>query len=157
MDNLEKPTNKGVEDNNNSNEHRVKIKVFKVDNITLKVDTDWLKTTIKVPNISAHNFGGGSGVPLNEIGKQIAKEIFSNLKKALTKQGIEAGKKKIKETIMRKIGNTIGIDNLGEKLDLGNIKNSISNGADSIKSKAKNMVEHQVKDKAKDLLKGLGF
>jgi hypothetical protein len=46
---------------------RIKIKTFEVRNISLKIDTKWLKTTLKIPNISAHNFGGNSGVPVNEI------------------------------------------------------------------------------------------
>jgi hypothetical protein len=33
---------------------------------------------LKIPNISAHNFGGNSGTPVNEIGKQVAQEILYN-------------------------------------------------------------------------------
>jgi hypothetical protein len=58
-----------------NNQQRIKIKTLEVRNISLKVNTKWLKTTLKIPNISAHNFGGNSGVPVNEIGKQVAKEI----------------------------------------------------------------------------------
>jgi hypothetical protein len=54
-----------------------------------------LFVTLKIPNISAHNFGGNSGTPVNEMGKQVAQEILYNLKQALEEQGIEAGKKEI--------------------------------------------------------------
>jgi lipopolysaccharide export LptBFGC system permease protein LptF len=107
---------------------RIKIKKFSVQNISLKINTRWLKTTLKVPNISAHNFGGESGIELNKIGKRITQEILQNLKKMLKKQGI-------KETISHKISNLININKLKEK----------------IKHEAKT----KIKDKAKNLLKGL--
>ena len=109
------------------NEKRIKIKHFGVSNISLKVDSKWLKTTLKVPNISISNFGGNSGVRISEIGKEVATEILRNLKKALEKKGIEAGKKEIEASLRRKIEQQLGIE--GDEL----------------------------KDKAKDLFKNFGF
>ena len=122
LDNLEK------HDKNNTPVHfkatqiktqvkRIKIKTFEVRNISLKIDTKWLKTTLKIPNISAHNFGGNSGVPVNEIGKQVAKEILHNLKQALEEQGIEAGKKEIEASLRRKIEQKFGIEGGSDVLE----------------------------------------
>ncbi|WP_428095760.1 hypothetical protein [Candidatus Thioglobus sp.] len=141
---------KDADSDYDADERRIRIKTFKVENITLKVDTEWLKTTIKVPNISASNFGGDAGIEVDEIGKQIAQEIFENLQKALEKKGIDAGKDKIQETLMRKIGSKIGIDNLQEKVDFDNIKDSLG---DLFQEKTGN----DLKEKAKDLFKGFGF
>ncbi|CAC9436720.1 hypothetical protein BSPLISOX_1090 [uncultured Gammaproteobacteria bacterium] len=93
-----------------NNQQRIKIKTLEVRNISLKVNTKWIKTTLKIPNISAHNFGGNSGTPVNEIGKQVAQEILYNLKQALEEQGIEAGKKEIKASLRRKIEQKLGIE-----------------------------------------------
>ncbi|SMN11967.1 Phage-related tail protein [uncultured Candidatus Thioglobus sp.] len=93
-----------------SQEKRIKIKQLKVINIHLKLDTKWLKTTLKVPNISAHNFGGESGVGIDEIGEKIVKTILQRLKKTLEKQGIDAGKKEIEASLRRKIEQQLGIE-----------------------------------------------
>lgn len=66
-----------------TNTEHIKIKRFKVSNISLKVNTKWLETVLKVPNISINNFGGNSGIKIDEIGKEVAKEILHNLEKAL--------------------------------------------------------------------------
>ena len=141
LDNLEKPSQNRVSTNANKStiqEKRIKVKSLKVGNISLKIDTKWLKTTLEIPNISAHNFGGASGTRINEIGKEIVKEILHNLKKALEAQGIKAGKKEIEVSLRRKIEQKLGIegslDNLKKQLDTDEIKN-----------------------KAKDLFKDLGF
>lgn len=104
---------------------RIKIKHFKVSNITLKVDTKWLKTTLKVADISANNFGGKSGVKIDEIGTKIAQTILQNLKKSLKKQGIETGKKKIKQSLRRKIEQKLGIDNLKNTFDTDALENKV--------------------------------
>lgn len=115
----------------NESHQRIKIKQFEVNNINLKVDTKWLNTTLKVPNISLNNFGGESGAKLNDIGKQIAKEIFQTLKRTLEKEGIEAGKKKIEQSLRHKIKQKLGLEN----------------GIDTQK----------LQDKAKSFLKGFGL
>jgi hypothetical protein len=123
-------TTESKNDSDESNQH-IKIKQFKVNNINLKIDTKWLKTTLKVPNISVRNFGGESGAKLDDIGKQIAKEVLQALKRALEKEGIEAGKKKIEQSLRRKIEQKLGIEN----------------GIDTKK----------LENKAKELFKGFGF
>lgn len=136
---------------------RIKINTFKVEDVVLKVDTQFLQTTVNVPNIVTHNFGGNAGTELSQIGKQIVAEILQNLKKTLAKEGIEAGKKKIKETLIRKIGDKLGIGGLQEKINLDNIKDSVGSGYDSVKDAVKEQFDDKLKDKAKDLLKGFGF
>jgi hypothetical protein len=70
-----------------------------VRNISLKVNTKWLKTTLKIPNISAHNFGGNSGVPVNEIGKVIIYDKSSETGKVLIyDKSSETGKVLIYDT-----------------------------------------------------------
>lgn len=142
LDSLEKPSG---HNNNTANtkveqiqEQRIKIKHFAVNNISLKVDSRWLKKTIKVPNISVRNFGGNSGVELSQIGRQVAKEILHNLRKTLEKQGIKAGKKEIEASLRRKIEQKLGIEG----------------GLDGIK---KQFDTDEIKNKAKDLLKDFDF
>jgi hypothetical protein len=53
---------------------------------------------------------------VNEIGKQVAKEILHNLKQALEEQGIEAGKKEIEASLRRKIISFTGTPELPPKL-----------------------------------------
>ncbi len=78
IDNLE--TSEDSDTNTQSNK-RIKIKSLKVINIRLKINTIWLKTSISVPNISAQNFDGGTGAKIDEIGKQVIKEILLRIKK----------------------------------------------------------------------------
>ncbi len=141
LDNLEKQnksTSATTSKAQENQEKRIKIKRFKVNNISLKVDTKWLKTTLKVPNISVHNFGGNSGAKIDEIGKQVIKEILHSLKKALEEKGIEAGKKEIEADLRRKIEQKLGIQG----------------GLDSLK---KQLDTDEIKNKAKDLFKSFGF
>lgn len=135
LDNLEKKstdaTPSGKNNNADEGQQRIKIKRFEVNNVNLKVATKWLNTTIKVANISTSNLGGESGSKLNDIGKQIAEEVFQTLKRTLEKAGIEAGKKKIEQSLRRKIKQKLGIEN----------------GIDT----------KELQDKARGLLKGFGL
>ncbi|KAA0443339.1 MAG: hypothetical protein FXV80_04750 [Candidatus Thioglobus sp.] len=131
LSNLEQKTTSNNSNSIEGSNQRIKIKRFEVNNISLKIDSKQLKTTIKVPNISANNIGGKSGAKLNDMGKKIAKEVLNSLKRALKKQGIKAGKNKIEQELRRKIEQKLGI----------------GNGIDSKK----------LQDKAKNLFKGLGF
>ncbi|SHN91066.1 Phage-related tail protein [Bathymodiolus heckerae thiotrophic gill symbiont] len=160
IDNLDK-TSENFDKNQNetsiNDSHRIKVKRLEVSNISLKIDTDWLKTTLKVPNILASNFGGNSGVEMNQIGKEVAQKILNNLKKTLEKQGIEAGKKKIKETLMRKIGSKLGIENLQDRFNLDRVNEGVSNIKDIAKDKLNDALGNQLKSKTQDLLKNFGF
>lgn len=131
LSNLEQKTTSNNSNSIEGSNQRIKIKRFEVNNISLKIDSKQLKTTIKVPNISANNIGGKSGAKLNDMGKKIAKEVLNSLKRALKKQGIKAGKNKIEQELRRKIEQKLGI----------------GNGIDSKK----------LQDKAKNLFKRLGF
>ena len=104
INNLKQKPHAATSSDHHSHNKRIKIKQFTVDNISLKIDTNWLKTTLKVPAISAHNFGGKSGIALTQIGKKITQEILQKLKKSLEKQGIDTNEQKIKQTLTRKLG-----------------------------------------------------
>jgi hypothetical protein len=139
--------------NNHKIQRRIKIKHLEVDNISLKIDTDWLITTLKVPNISVNNFGGNSGIEIDKIGIEVAQEILLNLKKALEKQGIEVGKKKIEETLMRKLG----LDNLQNKLNLDNVDDGFNSIKDISKEKLNKAINDKLQGKTQDLLNNFGF
>jgi hypothetical protein len=51
------------------------------------VDSEWLRTTLKVPNISISNFGGDSGIRIDKIGKEVTKKIMNNLIRIVLLQG----------------------------------------------------------------------
>ncbi|SMM98695.1 Phage-related tail protein [uncultured Candidatus Thioglobus sp.] len=134
LDNLKKQDEKGgsaAAKAQENLEQRIKIKHLKVGNIHLKIDTKWLNSTLKVPDISVHNFGGNSGILVDEIGSEVVKEILNNLRKTLEEQGIDAGKKEIEASLRRKIEQQLGIDS--------------------------NKFKDELKNKAKDLFKNLGF
>ncbi len=157
IENLDK-TNTSVDKYNDKNssktQGRIKIKHLEVDNISLKIDTDWLVTTLNVPNISINNFGGNSGIEVDKVGIEVAQAILQNLKKALEKQGIETGKQKIKETLMRKLGKKLGVDNLQNKFNLDNGINSIKSIS---KEKLNKVFDGRLKEKTQDLFKNFGF
>ncbi len=137
IDNLNKANSNATlassEKTQSSGNKRIKINQFNVINTTLKIDTKWLKDTIKVPNINLEKFGGGNGIALNQVGQELMAVVLKNLKGTLEKKGIELGKKEIKETLMRKLG----VDNIKKSLDFGGTE--------------------ELQNKAKDLFKQLGF
>ncbi len=176
LDNLESQSSTSSSSNSSasdssasSSNKRIKIKRFLVENIALKVDTSFLKTTLEVPNISASGFGGNAGVSADEIGKQIVKEVLDSLQAALKKKGIEAGKKEIKKALIKKLGDKLGIgsitdklglDGITDKLGLGGITDKLGFGSGSSNDSGdtKNLLDtDKLKDQAKDLLKGFGF
>ncbi len=121
---------------------RIKINQFNVINITLKIDTKWLKKTIKMPNINLQKFGGGSGIALSQVGQELMKVVFKDLKGALEKKGIELSKKEIKETLIR-------------KLEIGSIK--LKPNLDKIKDSLDFGDTEELQNKAKYLFKQLGL
>ncbi|MBW5290500.1 MAG: Phage tape measure [Candidatus Ruthia sp. Asou_11_S2] len=146
IDNLDKASSgttlSSYEKTQSAGNKRIKINQFNVINTTLKIDTKWLKETIKVPNINLQKFGGGNGIALSQVGQELMTAVLKNLKGALEKKGIELGKKEIKETLMRKLG----VDNIKEKFNLDKIKDSLNFGG-----------TEELKNKTKDLFKQLGF
>lgn len=146
IDNLDK-TSSGTtfslsEEIQNIGNKRIKINQFYVTNITLKIDTKWLKETIKVPNINLQKFGGGSGIALSQVGQELMTVVLKDIKDALEKKGIELGKKEIKETLMHKLR----VDSIKEKFNLDKIKDSLNFSG-----------TEELQNKAKDLFKQLGF
>lgn len=110
-------------------EKRIKIKHFKVNNISLKIDIEGLKIMLKVPDILISNFGGDSGVEISKIGKKIVKNILQHLEKSLEKEGVKFYQKEIKSNLSKKVKQLLGID---KGLDLDTKKH-----IDKIKNKAK--------------------
>ncbi len=127
-----KSTTSNTISSTNTSSKRIKINKIKVHNISLKVDTKWLKTTLKVPNISISNFAGNSGISIDNIGKEVSKAIFHHLKKTLEKEGITAGEKAIEATLRREIEQKFGLES-----GLKNIKNQFD--TDQFKNKAKDL------------------
>jgi hypothetical protein len=127
IDNIE--TEKESNEETKSREKNIKIKKFVINNIKLKIDTKLLKTTIKVPDISLTDFGGDDGIKSSEIGYEIVKTLFSNIKTALNKSTALKGKNKIKESI-NKIKKSIDVDKVKQEIDV-----------DKIKEKGKNLLE----------------
>ncbi len=146
IDNLGKSSNdttlSSSEETHGVIDKRIKINQFNVINTTLKIDTKWLKETIKVPNINLQKFGGSSGITLNKVGQELMEIVLNNLEDALEKKGIELGEKEIKETLIRKLW----IDNIQENFKLDKFKESL----DFSETK-------KLQNQAKDLFQKLGF
>lgn len=144
IDNLDKTSGSTTssEEVQSVDNKKIKINQFNVINTTLKIDTKWLKETIKAPNINLQKFGGDSGIAFSQVGQELMKVTLKNLKDALEKEGIELGEKEIKETLMRKFG----VDNIKEKFNLDKIKDSLNFGD-----------TEALQNKIKDSFKQLGF
>ncbi|WP_190600478.1 hypothetical protein [Candidatus Vesicomyidisocius sp. SY067_SCS001] len=121
---------------------RIKINQFNVINTTLKIDTKWLKETIKVPNINLQKFGGSSGITLSKVGQELMEIILNNLEDALDKKSIELGEKEIKETLIRRLW----INNIQENFKLDKFKESLDFSE-----------TNKIQNQAKDLFQKLGF
>ena len=107
--------------NNNSYEScRVKIKQLNFVNTQLFIDTQWFKETVVVPNVMITDFGGKSGIPLDQVGSEIMKVALSRIQAEVEKKGLRLNEQEIKEGINRRLQGKL--NTLTDELD-GKAKN----------------------------------
>ena len=86
---------------NGLDDRRVIIKDLSFVGTQLKIDTEWFKDTISVPDIKLYGFGGHQGVPMHLLGAELMKIALIEIQNALENQGLRLGEKEIKEGIRR--------------------------------------------------------
>lgn len=82
---------------------RVIIKNLTFINTQLKIDTQWFKGVVDVPDESVHHFGTPKGIPVSRIGAELMKIALSRIQDEVENQGLRLGKKEIKEGIRRQL------------------------------------------------------
>jgi len=82
---------------------RVTIKTLTFVNTKLKIDTQWFKDTVKVPDILIHDFGASRGIPINLVGAELMKIALRRIQDEVENQGLKLGEKEIKEGIRRQL------------------------------------------------------
>lgn len=92
---------------NTLSDRRVIIKDLSFIGTQLKIDTQWFKDTISVPDIRLYEFGGHQGVPIHLLGSELMKIALVEIQQALEKQGLRLGEKEIKEGIRRQLESEI--------------------------------------------------
>ncbi len=147
IDMLKNPNNSSVgkapSDNNSGS--RVIINNLSATNNTIKINSKFFNETITVPDLNITDFGGTTGIAINAVGAKLIQAILDNLKQSLSDKGVNLINKKIETTISREISKKLGmkadtLDDIGKNL----------------KDKAKK-AEEDIKEKAKNLFKKLGF
>lgn len=89
--------------NNRLSDRRVIIKDLSFVGTQLKIETQWFRDTISVPDIRIYEFGGHEGVPIHLLGSELMKIALIEIQKALENQGLRLGEKEIKEGIRRQL------------------------------------------------------
>ncbi len=101
-----------------ANEHsdtRVTIKSLAFVNTQLKIDTQWFKETVKVPDILIHDFGASRGIPINLVGAELMKIALRRIQDEVENQGLRLGEKEIKEGVRRQLESEL--EDIKGKLD----------------------------------------
>ncbi len=82
---------------------RVTIKALTFVNTQLKIDTQWFKDTVKVPDILIRDFGASKGIPIDLVGAELMKIALRRIQDEVENQGLRLGEKEIKEGIRRQL------------------------------------------------------
>ncbi|MEO1890702.1 MAG: hypothetical protein ABGX45_03325 [Candidatus Thioglobus sp.] len=96
-------------------EARVIIKDLSFINTQLKIDTQWFKDTVDVPNVRIRNFGATKGVPVSRVGAELMKIALRRIQDEVENKGLRLGEKEIKEGIRRQLEGEL--EGLKGKLD----------------------------------------
>lgn len=101
--------------NDQSEETRVIIKDLAFINTQLKIDTQWFKDTVDVPNVMIRNFGATKGIPINHVGSELMKIALRRIQDEVENKGLRLNEKEIKEGVRRKIEGELDV--FKDKLD----------------------------------------
>ena len=96
-------------------EARVIIKDLSFINTQLKIDTQWFKDVVDVPDVSIRHFGEPSGIPISHVGVELMKIALRRIQNEVENKGLRLGEKEIKEGIRRQLEG--GLEGLKGKLD----------------------------------------
>ncbi len=101
--------------NATSLESRATINELKFINTQLKIDTQWFKDTVEVPDIVINDFGAPHGIPVSQIGIELMKLALRIIQDEVENKGLKLNEKEIKEGIRRQLEGEL--EGLKGKLD----------------------------------------
>lgn len=161
-DNLAKASDKKAKqskkyaDKGKGYDKKVIIESLNFTNLSVFIDTQWLKETIKIPDIKIRDFGKSTnGIAVYKVGTVLMDVILEEIKKVSAAAGLKLGKKKIEATVRKEI----------EK-EVQKVKKQIEEKVNEIKKKVEEKVgsadvvdklKENIGKSAKDLLKNIGF
>ena len=96
-------------------EARVIIKDLSFINTQLKIDTQWFKDVVDVPDVSIRHFGTPNGIPMSRVGAELMKIALRRIQDEVENKGLRLGEKEIKEGIRRQLEGEL--EGLKGKLD----------------------------------------
>jgi len=96
-------------------EARVIIKDLSFINTQLKIDTQWFKDVVDVPDVSIRHFGTPKGIPMSRVGAELMKIALRRIQDEVENKGLRLGEKEIKEGIRRQLEGEL--EGLKGKLD----------------------------------------
>jgi len=82
---------------------RVAINDLEFINTQIHIDTEFLVDTINMPNIIIRNFGGSTGVPVDQVGIELMRIVLNRVQKEVEKQGLELTEDRIKAGIRKQL------------------------------------------------------
>jgi len=88
---------------------------LKFINTQLKIDTQWFKDTVEVPDIVINDFGAPHGIPVSQIGIELMKLALRIIQDEVENKGLKLNEKEIKEGIRRQLEGEL--EGLKGKLD----------------------------------------
>lgn len=98
-----------------SSEARAMINELKFINTQLKIDTQWFKDTVEVPDVVISHFGAPHGIPVSQVGVELMKLALRRIQDEVENKGLKLSEKEIKEGIRRQLEGEL--DGLKDKLD----------------------------------------
>ncbi len=107
---INKPSNSAA-----SSEARVVINELRFINTQLKIDTQWLKETVEVPDVVIGYFGSPQGIPVSLVGVELMKLALRRIEDEVENKGLKLSEKEIKEGIRRQLKGEL--EGLKDKLD----------------------------------------
>lgn len=100
---------------NTSSETRVLINDLQFINTQLKIDTQWIKDTVEVPDVVIRQFGAPHGIPISQVGVELMKLALRRIQDEVERKGLRLGEKEIKEGIRRQLEGEL--EGLKDRLD----------------------------------------
>ena len=79
------------------------IKNLTLVNTQLKIDTQWFKGVVDVPDVSIRHFGAPKGITMSRVGSELMKLALRRIQDEVENQGLRLGEKEIKEGIRRQL------------------------------------------------------
>ncbi len=143
------------DDHDEHDDMRIKVGSFSITGSIINVDTDLIKEQIALPDITLRNIGGDAGMMMSEFAPYIIGYLTDEVQELLSTQGIDILGDKLEQTLVKRIGDKLGID-VNTTDDITNsLENSLGDAKEGLQEKTeelKNQLNEQ-KEKLKNIFK----